>query len=156
VTDVTRYIDLGLGGYLRRFFDIFIVYNLSMAGKIRNPFSLVRHLFIKTDGCEYADKPRETRIISGTPTEFIFCNRKFGAVIIDASNSGMKLCCDIRLGIGSIITLVEPAICGRIVWRDDENNLMGVMFVSKESLVIVDDDPSIMGCVHHSIGSDAA
>jgi len=107
---------------------------------MRNPFSLVRRLFIKTDELEYAAKRRGPRVICGTPTEFIFCNRKFGAVIIDVSNSGMKLCCDIRLGIGSIITLVEPSICGKIVWRDDENNLMGIMFVGKESLVNAHED----------------
>jgi len=106
---------------------------------MRNPFSLVRHLFIKTAGCEYAGKPRETRVISGTPTEFIFCNRKFGAVIIDVSNSGMKLSCDIKIGIGSLINLVDPAISGKIVWRDDEKNLMGIIFVREESLVTAPD-----------------
>ena len=107
---------------------------------MRNPFSLVRHLFINTDERAYAGNRKATRVISGTPTEFIFCNRKFGAVIIDASNSGMKLRCEIRLGIGSIINLVEPAICGKIVWRDVKNNSMGIVFVSKESRVIVHDD----------------
>jgi len=110
---------------------------------MRNPFSLVRHLFIKTDEREYAVKLREPRVISGTPTEFSFCNRKFGAVIIDVSNSGMKLCCDIRLGIGSIITLVEPSIYGKIVWRDDKNNLVGIKFVGKERLVIAQEDYSL-------------
>ena len=107
---------------------------------IRNPFSLVRHLFIKTDRHEDEGMRRETRVISGTPTEFIFCNRRFGAVIIDASNSGMKLSCSIRLGIGSIINLEEPSISGKIVWRDDKKNLMGITFVNKASFAIVHDD----------------
>ena len=107
---------------------------------IRNPFSLVRHLFSKTDGHEYEGKRRETRVISGTPTEFIFCNRRFGAVIIDASNSGMKISCGTRLGIGSIINLVDPAVCGKIVWRDDKKNLMGITFENKASFAIVHDD----------------
>ena len=107
---------------------------------IKNPFSLVRHLFIKTDNRKYEEMRKDTRIISGTPTEFIFCNRRFGAVIIDASSSGMQLSCSMRLGIGSIIHLVEPAICGKIVWRDDKNNLMGITFVNKESFAIVHDD----------------
>ncbi len=76
-------------------------------------------------------KQRETRIKTGTPTEFEFCNRRFGAVIIDASESGMKLSCEIRLGVGSIIHLVSPSISGRIVWRDDVNKLMGIEFVDK-------------------------
>ncbi len=108
---------------------------------IRNPFSLVRHLFIKTDSSKYEDMRRDTRVISGTPTEFVFCNRRFGAVIIDASNCGMKLSCDMRLGIGSIIYLVDPAICGKIVWRDDKEHLMGIIFINQESLTIVHHDP---------------
>ena len=72
---------------------------------------------------------RDGRIEAGTPTEFVFCNRKFGAVILDASDSGMKLSCDIRLGIGSIIHLVDPAISGKIVWHDDENQLMGIKLI---------------------------
>ena len=107
---------------------------------IRNPFSLVRHLFIKSDRPKSEGMRRDTRVISGTPTELIFCNRRFGAVIIDASNSGMQLSCAMRLGIGSIITLAEPSICGKIVWRDDKNNLMGIIFVNKESRAIVHDD----------------
>lgn len=72
---------------------------------------------------------RRTRIDIGTPTEFIFCSRSFGAVIVDTSETGMKLLCDIRLGIGSIIHLTSPVITGRIIWRDDENKLMGIEFV---------------------------
>ncbi len=78
---------------------------------------------------EFPGKHRGTRINAGTPTEFVFCNRKFGAVILDASESGMKMSCEIRLGIGSIIHLVAPAISGKIVWRDDDNKLMGIEFV---------------------------
>ena len=107
---------------------------------IRNPFSLVRHLFINPDRRESEEMRRDTRVISGTPTEFVFCNRRFGAVIIDASNSGMQLSCAMRLGIGSIITLAEPAISGKIVWRDDKNNLMGIIFVNKESRSIFVED----------------
>ncbi len=107
---------------------------------IRNPFSLVQHLFFKPDRLESEEMRRDTRVISGTPTELIFCNRRFGAVIIDASNSGMQLSCAIRLGIGSIITLAEPAIHGKIVWRDDDNNLMGIIFVNNESQAIFVDD----------------
>ena len=69
------------------------------------------------------------RIEAGTPTEFIFCNRTFGAVIVDASDTGMKLLCEVRLGIGSIIRLLHPAMAGKIVWRDDEKQLMGIEFV---------------------------
>ena len=110
---------------------------------IRNPFSLVRHLFIKHDRRESEEKRRNTRVISGTPTELIFCNRRFGAVIIDASNSGMQLSCAMRLGIGSIITLAEPSIRGKIVWRNDKNNLIGIIFVNEESRAIVHDDSSL-------------
>jgi hypothetical protein len=96
---------------------------------MRSPFSLVRHLFIGNTESKCAVKRRAGRVASRTPTEFVFCNRTFGAVILDASNSGVKLCCDIRLGIGSIITLAEPAISGKIVWRDDNKHLMGVKFI---------------------------
>jgi len=76
---------------------------------------------------------KENRIIAGEATEFVFCKRKFGAVILDASESGMKLSCEIKLGIGSIIHLVTPAVSGKIIWRDDKNNLIGLTFIKASS-----------------------
>jgi hypothetical protein len=95
---------------------------------LKDLFSLFRKWTCKTSTCEHSGT-RHSRIESGTPTEFVFCNRKFGAVILDASDSGMKLSCEIRLGIGSIIHLVNPAISGKIVWRDDEKKSIGIRFV---------------------------
>ena len=95
---------------------------------MKDLFSLFRKWTHKASTCEHSGK-RHSRIESGTPTEFVFCNRKFGAVILDASDSGMKLSCEIRLGIGSIIHLVNPAISGKIVWRDDEKKSIGIRFV---------------------------
>jgi len=72
---------------------------------------------------------KEARIHACEATEFIFCKRKFGAVIIDASASGMKLSCEIKLGVGSVIHLLNPTVSGKIVWRDNENNLIGIQFI---------------------------
>ena len=102
-----------------------------------NPFSLVRHLFVSDSERQYESERRDARIISGTPTEFIFCDRKFGAVIIDASKTGMKISCGIRLGIGSIVHFVNPAFSGKIVWRNDHKNLMGIKFMTTESDAMV-------------------
>jgi hypothetical protein len=77
----------------------------------------------------FMKKRQATRIIAGEPTEFTFCKRTFGAVILDASESGMKLACEIKLVVGSIIHLVDPAVTGKIVWRDDKNNLIGITFI---------------------------
>lgn len=103
---------------------------------MRNPFGLVKHLFANNDEHRSSSGRRTARIISGTFTEFIFCNRKFGAVIIDASHTGMKLSCDIRLGIGTIITLIDPAMTAKIVWRDDGKNLMGVEFIRHKDVAV--------------------
>lgn len=100
---------------------------------MKNPFRSHKTWTVKRSICEVMGRQRDTRINSGTSTEFIFCNRTFGAVILDASESGMKLSCEVRLGIGSIIQLVDPAISAKIVWRDDENNLMGIEFVKNST-----------------------
>jgi len=98
---------------------------------MKNIFDFIRRFF-RIDRCKYEGVRRKIRIDSGTPTEFFFCNRRFGAVILDTSNTGMKLVCDIRLGIGSILTFTSPAISGKVVWRDDAHNLMGIRFVNKD------------------------
>jgi len=102
---------------------------------MKNPFDFVRYYFDTTDDGKNAQRRRRARVVSGTPTEFIFCNRKFGAVIVDTSETGMKLSCDIRLAIGSVITLVEPAISGKIVWRDDRKNLFGITFIKERNSI---------------------
>ncbi|HMK59741.1 MAG TPA: PilZ domain-containing protein [Dissulfurispiraceae bacterium] len=107
---------------------------------MKNPFSLVKDLFVHDSEHEEKGRRRDARIISGTHTEFIFCNRKFGAMIVDASISGMKINCDIRLGIGSIIHFIDPAVSGKIVWRDDQKKLMGIKFIQTESGAMADDD----------------
>jgi len=82
-----------------------------------------------TDIFSFMKRRKNTRIVAGEATEFIFCKRKFGAVILDASESGMKLSCGIKLAVGSIIHLVDPAVAGKIIWRDDKKNLLGITFI---------------------------
>jgi hypothetical protein len=81
----------------------------------------------------FLSRRKEARINACESTEFIFCNRRFGAVILDASASGMKLSCEIKLGVGSIIHLLNPSVSGKIVWRDDKKNLIGITFVKASS-----------------------
>ena len=95
----------------------------------KNPFSFYKTWKNGTDIFAFMKRRKNTRIVAGEATEFIFCKRTFGAVIVDASASGMKLACEIRLGIGSIIHLIDPAVAGKIVWRDDKKNLIGITFI---------------------------
>ena len=83
----------------------------------------------KTTILAFLSRRKEARINACEATEFVFCKRKFGAVIIDASESGMKLSCEIKLGVGSIIHLVDPAVSGKIVWRNDKENSIGIEFI---------------------------
>jgi hypothetical protein len=96
---------------------------------LKNLFSFYRNWNNGTDIFAFVKKRKATRIVAGEATEFIFCKRTFGAVILDASESGMKLACEIKLGVGSIIHLVDPAVTGKIVWRDDKHNLIGITFI---------------------------
>ena len=81
---------------------------------------------------------KKDRIDVWETTEFVFCKRKFDAVIIDASSSGLKLSCEIQLGVGSIIQLLNPSITGKIVWRDDKKNLLGIKFLKEDEQTFVD------------------
>jgi len=99
----------------------------------KNPFSFYQTWTDRIPILACVSRRKEIRILAGEATEFVFCKRKFGAVILDASESGMKLACEIKLGIGSIIHLVDPAVSGKIVWRDDKNNLIGITFIKASS-----------------------
>jgi len=77
----------------------------------------------------FVTRRKETRICSSKATEILFDKRKIGAVILDASPSGMQLSCKIKPGVGSIIHLLNPAVDGKIIWRDDKNNLIGIKFI---------------------------
>jgi len=95
----------------------------------KNSFSSYHTRKTKTTILAFLSRRKEARINACEATEFVFCKRKFGAVIIDASESGMKLSCEIKLGVGSIIHLVDPAVSGKIVWRNDKENSIGIEFI---------------------------
>ena len=96
---------------------------------LKNSFSSFRNWKVRKPIVIFVKRRKEERIHASEPTEFIFCNRRFGAVILDASSSGMKLSCEIKLGIGSIIHLLNPTVSGKIAWRDDKKNLIGIKFI---------------------------
>ena len=95
----------------------------------KNTFNSFQTWKAKTPIVVFLRRRKEARIHACEATEFIFCKRKFGAVIVDASASGMKLSCEIKLGVGSIIHLLNPTVSGKIVWRDNKNNLIGIKFI---------------------------
>jgi hypothetical protein len=95
----------------------------------RNSFSSFRTWKIRKPIVIFLRRRKEDRIHACETTEFVFCNRRFGAVILDASSSGMKSSCEIKLGVGSIIPLLNPTVSGNIVWRDDKEHLIGIKFI---------------------------
>ena len=95
----------------------------------KNSFSFYHTRKTKTTIVTFMSRRKQARIHACATTEFVFCKRKFGAVIIDASESGMKLSCEIKLGVGSVIHLVDPAVSGKIVWRNDKDNSIGIEFI---------------------------
>jgi hypothetical protein len=78
---------------------------------------------------KYINRRKDARIHTQKATEFVFCKRRFGAVMLDTSASGIKLSCDIQLGVGSIIHLPHRSVFGKIVWRDAKKNSMGIKFI---------------------------
>jgi len=98
----------------------------------KNSFSSYKTWITRTSIGAFLSGRKAERIHACETTEFVFCKRKFGAIILDASASGMQLSCEIKLGIGSIIHLINPAVSGKIVWRDDKKNLIGIKFIKAD------------------------
>jgi len=71
---------------------------------------------------KYMNRRKDPGIHTQRATEIVFYRRRFGAVMLDKSASGVKLSCDIQLGVGSIIHLPHRSVCGKIVWRDARKN----------------------------------
>ncbi len=95
----------------------------------QNSFSAYHTRKTRTSIVAFMGRRKEAPIHACAAMEFVFCKRKFGAVIIDASESGMKLSCKIKLGVGSIIHVVDPSASGKIVWRNDKDNSIGIEFI---------------------------
>ena len=76
----------------------------------------------------YVNRRNNARVRIHKVMEFDFCTRRFDAVMLDTSSFGIKIFCDIQLGVGSIIYLPHRSVAGKIVWRDAKTKLMGIEF----------------------------